>query len=85
MKTQIQTPFQVDDSQLSELAGRLMVGTNYDEGMETFVKTIRTSDEAEMILRTHQLESHPEIQCQCLECLWAREILAQLKVWKQIQ
>ena len=62
-----------------------MIGINYDGGMETAVKMIHTSDEVESILKSHQSESHPEIQCQCLECLWARELLAQFKAWKHVR
>ena len=43
-----------------------------------------TSDMAESMVKQHQSSSHPEIQCQCLECLYAREILAQCKVWKDV-
>jgi hypothetical protein len=52
--------------------------------MERRVKIQRTIDEAESALRQHQSGIHPEIQCQCLECLYAREIVAQCKVWRAV-
>jgi hypothetical protein len=57
---------------------------NYDRSMEQRVKIQCTCDAAESMVRLHQSDSHPEVQCQCLECLYAREILAQCKVWKDV-
>jgi len=57
---------------------------NYDTSMERRVKIQSTCDEAELALQQHQSVLHPEIQCQCLECLYARELVAQCKVWKSV-
>ena len=57
---------------------------NYDRSMEWRMKIKCTSDMAESMVKQHQSSSHPEIQCQCLECLYAREILAQCKIWKDV-
>ncbi len=57
---------------------------NYDGSMERRVEFKYTDDKAESMVKRHQSISHPEIQCQCLECLYAREILAQRKVWKEV-
>lgn len=43
-----------------------------------------SAEQAESILKRHESSAHPEIQCQCLECLYARELLAQCRVWKEI-
>ncbi len=43
-----------------------------------------STEQAESLLRRHESSIHPEIQCQCLECLYARELLAQCRVWKEI-
>lgn len=48
------------------------------------VKGQLSSDQAESILKQHESASHPEIQCQCLECLYARELIAQYRVWREI-
>lgn len=57
---------------------------NYDGSMELRVKIRCTSEKAESMVKQHQSMIHPEIQCQCLECLYAREILAQGNVWKEL-
>ncbi|HNX31398.1 MAG TPA: hypothetical protein PKM35_07310 [Holophaga sp.] len=40
-------------------------------------------DEAKSAVKRHESASHPEIQCQCLECLYAREILAQFRILEE--
>jgi len=57
---------------------------NYDGRMERRVKIQLSTEQAESLLRRHESSIHPEIQCQCLECLYARELLAQCRVWKEI-
>lgn len=57
---------------------------NYDGRMERRVKIQMSCDQAEAKLKSHQSPSHPEIQCQCLECLYARELIAQCRAWKEI-
>jgi hypothetical protein len=57
---------------------------NYDGSMERRVKIQCTCDEAELLLKQHQSVIHPEIQCQCLECLYARELVAQCRVWRTV-
>ena len=52
--------------------------------MERRVKIQASAQEAERTLQRHESASHPEIRCQCLECLYAREVIAQFQVWKEI-
>ena len=52
--------------------------------MEQRVKMQFTSEDAERMVERHQSACHPEIQCQCLECLYAREVLAQARVWREL-
>lgn len=70
--------------QVLEEGGQSEGIVNYNRSMERRVKIQYTCDEAESMVKQHQCVSHPEIQCQCLECLYAREILAQCKVWKTV-
>jgi hypothetical protein len=56
----------------------------YDGSMELRMKIQCTCDEAEKLVRQHQSSAHPEIQCQCLECLYARELLAQCQAWRRV-
>jgi len=56
----------------------------YDGSMELRMKFQCTSDEAERLVLQHQSSVHPEIQCQCLECLYARELLAQCRAWRSM-
>jgi len=48
----------------------------YNATMELPVKSQCTREEAEAMVKQHQFPGHPEIQCQCLECLYARDIVA---------
>jgi hypothetical protein len=57
---------------------------NYDGRMERHVKIQLSIEQAESALKRHESSRHPEIQCQCLECLYARELIAQCQVWKEI-
>lgn len=43
-----------------------------------------SSEEAERMVQRHRFDCHPEIECQCLECLYAREVLAQCRIWREI-
>jgi hypothetical protein len=52
--------------------------------MEMRVKIQLSSAQAELNLKSHESSSHPEIQCQCLECLYARELIAQCRAWREI-
>jgi hypothetical protein len=56
----------------------------YNASMEQRVKIQGTREEAEAMVKRHQSPSHPEIQCQCLECLYAKEVIAQCKIWKGV-
>ncbi len=58
---------------------------HYDGSMELPVKTPMTCDHAEWLLKQHESTLHPEIQCQCLECLYARELIAQQRAWKEVR
>ena len=55
-----------------------------DGSMERYKETLSANDKAELMVKRHQSASHPEIQCQCLECLYAREIIAQCEVLGKI-
>ena len=48
----------------------------YNATMELLVKIQYTREEAEAMVKRHQSLSQPGIQCQCLECLYARNIVA---------
>ena len=52
--------------------------------MERRVKIQASAQEAERTLQRHESASHPEIRCQCLECLYAGEILAQFRILEEV-